>query len=318
MKRTTGADSWRQQRDWEEQLSSAEATLVIAQFGQMESLAGRAGVEAFREAYRILAKDLAADGRRLVMVSPMPFENSPLGHAPDLTEHNGDVVAYARVVGELAAELGATFIDLSLLPPGVKPLTDNGWQLNEHGHRVVAHRIAEALGVSIKPEAELALVREQVLELERLWFDYWRPMNWPFLAGDRTHVPYSKDWRDASKRIFPEEMRDFEPLIEQADQNIWNALAGRPIEPVGVRSSIPVEPPSAKPQTPEEELASFKILEGFEVNLFASEADGEGALVGGLRGQLPPDQAGRKGERLRAGLRGHRWRWSRRPVPQVR
>jgi hypothetical protein len=41
-----------------------------------------------------------------------------------------------------------------------------------------------------------------------------------------------------------------------------------------MRSSIPVEPPSAPPQSPEEELASFQILDGFQVNLFASEADG--------------------------------------------
>jgi hypothetical protein len=36
----TSTSSWRQQRDWRQQLREAGATVVLAQFGQMESLAG--------------------------------------------------------------------------------------------------------------------------------------------------------------------------------------------------------------------------------------------------------------------------------------
>src|SRR5690606_2796523 len=39
----TGSTSWRQQRDWRQQLSEAGVTVVIAQFGQMESLRGKDG-----------------------------------------------------------------------------------------------------------------------------------------------------------------------------------------------------------------------------------------------------------------------------------
>jgi glucose/arabinose dehydrogenase len=46
------------------------------------------------------------------------------------------------------------------------------------------------------------------------------------------------------------------------------------VKPIGIHSSIPVERPSVKPQLPEEELASLNVLDGFKVNLFASEADG--------------------------------------------
>jgi hypothetical protein len=113
-----------------------------------------------------------------------------------------------------------------------------------------------------------------MLDLERLWFDYWRPMNWAFLTGDRTNVPYSKDWKDADKRLFPEEMKDFEPLLETGRGQHPRRPGRSAATPIPVRSSIPVEPPRAKPQTPEEQLATFEILDGFEVNLFASEADG--------------------------------------------
>ncbi|MCB1063096.1 MAG: DUF1080 domain-containing protein [Verrucomicrobiae bacterium] len=270
----TESNSWRQQRDWRTQLSDAGATLVIAQFGQMESLNGLKGLPAFTKTYQDLLTEFADNGRRLVLVSPMPFEKPSQPHASDLTTHNADVVAYANAVRELATKFGAPFIDLSLLPPGEERLTDNGFQLNEHGHRVIAEQVARALGITPKPEAETAAVRKEILEMERLWFDFWRPMNWAFLNGDRTTQPYSKDWKDNSKRIFPEEMKDFEPLLQLAEENIRAALAGKPTTPIGVRSSIPVEPPSAKPLSPEDEFASFDLLEGFQVNLFASEDDG--------------------------------------------
>lgn len=270
----TGSTSWRQQRDWREQLKEVGATAVIAQFGQMEALDGVKALPVFLAAYEKLIGEFADDGRSVVLVSPMPFESTAMPHRPDLTEQNATVAAYASGIRELAAKLGLVFVDLSLLQPGEMALTDNGYQLNETGHRVVAAKIVEALGFTPKPEVETASVRKEVVEMERLWFDYWRPMNWAFLSGDRTTQPYSKDWKDSSKRIFPEEMEDFLPLLKQAEDNIRAALAGKPTTPIGVRSSIPVEPPSAPPQSPEEELASFKILDGFEVNLFASEADG--------------------------------------------
>lgn len=258
-----GSTSWRQQRDWREQLAEVEATTVIAQFGQMEALNGVKELPAFVAAYETLLAELADNNRRVILVSPLPFEGA-------MAKHNVEVVAYTLAIGELARKLDLRFIDLSLFK-APQPLTDNGWQLNENGHQILADQVATALGLPIQPNEN---VRREVLELERLWFDYWRPMNWAFLTGDRTNVPYSKDWKDTSKRIFPQEMEDFLPLLKQAEDNIQKALAGEPVTPIGVRSSIPVEPPTEAPLSPEEELASFTILDGFEVNLFASEADG--------------------------------------------
>ncbi|MDF1754230.1 MAG: DUF1080 domain-containing protein [Verrucomicrobiales bacterium] len=260
--------SWRQQRDWPKQLEEVGASTVIAQFGQMESLNGVDGIPAFIGAYNELIDDFSADDREVILVSPIPFESSG---TTDLNSINAAVKAYTKAISELAEKRDLQFIDLTELPEN---LTANGYHLHENGHRIVAEAIAKAMNRPIQPETETSSVRREIVEMERLWFDYWRPMNWAFLTGDRTTQPYSKDWKDNSKRIFPKEMEDFLPLLEQAELNIQNALAGKPTTPIGVRSSIPVEPPSVKPQSPEEELASFKIMEGFAVNLFASEEDG--------------------------------------------
>jgi putative heme-binding domain-containing protein len=246
----TGTDSWRQQRDWRQQLKEAGATVVIAQFGQMESLNGVEKLPQFIEAYEKLIAEFADDGRRVVLVAPVPFARSAaLGE-------------YSVAISALAARLNLPFIG---------PISPIGPILSDEGHQAMAATIVKALGLTPTSNEP---VRSAVLEFERLWFDYWRPMNWAFLHGDRTNVPYSKDWKDSANRIFPQEMQDFLPLLDQAEKNIWAAIEGKPVTPIGVRSSIPVEPPTAKPQSPEEELASFQIMDGFAVNLFASEADG--------------------------------------------
>ena len=240
----------------------------------MESLNGEEKLPQFIEAYEKLIAEFADEGRRVVLVAPVPFEWVV---AKDRTE---SLTAYTKGIGELAKKLNLPFIANALAfpyskQPSIQTLTNNGYQLNDEGHGNQAWSIVKGLGLTpLKNSADTEPIRAAVLEFERLWFDYWRPMNWAFLTGDRTNVPYSKDWKDSTKRIFPKEMEDFRPLLDQAEKNIWAAIEGKPVTPIGVRSSIPVEPPTAKPQSPEEELASFQIMDGFAVNLFASEADG--------------------------------------------
>jgi len=140
-------------------------------------------------------------------------------------------------------------------------LTRSGTQLTGFGHWVVArevilqldpksiitakmdHQGNKATRVSaidriqylqesgtLAPPAAEAL-RQSILARNRLWFDYWRPMNWAFLSGDRTEQPSSRDHRDPRVRWFPAEMNQFLPLIEFKEREIANqtsALARQP------------------------------------------------------------------------------------------
>ncbi|MBU6180697.1 MAG: hypothetical protein KGR69_13615, partial [Verrucomicrobia bacterium] len=101
----TGSTSWRQQRDWDQQLTDADATLVLAQFGQMESLAGPEGLPAFVAAYEKLIGEFAKGGRRVILLEPVSFETSDLPHGPDLPALNGQLAAYTTAIRELAAKL---------------------------------------------------------------------------------------------------------------------------------------------------------------------------------------------------------------------
>jgi aryl-alcohol dehydrogenase-like predicted oxidoreductase len=64
----------------------------------------------------------------------------------------------------------------------------------------------------------------------QLWFHAWRPMNWAFLAGDRTEQQASRDHRDPKIRWFPAEMEQYGPLVTEADARI-ESLAAQ-IQPV--------------------------------------------------------------------------------------
>jgi putative heme-binding domain-containing protein len=270
------------------QLDQLGATVVFSQFGQMESLQGVARLPDFLGAYEKLLGQIHKSGRRLVLVSPTPFEKASLAQYPDLTPHNAVLERYVAALRELAEKRGFAFVDLFHPFAGGAGLTENGVHLTEKGHERVAQELAGQLGVASPAGPIPGTLGAAVRELERLWFDYWRPMNWAFLEGDRKSVAFSHDWKPSKGRLFPREMKAFEPILETADANIARALAGRPLEPVPEHSSAPVEPPSLKAETPDEELATLNVHKDYQVNLFASEKDGIGKVV-----QIRWDERGR-------------------------
>ncbi|HSH96132.1 MAG TPA: PVC-type heme-binding CxxCH protein [Roseimicrobium sp.] len=271
-------EQWNRPRDWRQQLAEVGAKVVFAQFGQMESLGGDAKLQSFVDAYEKLLADFAFDGRRVVLLSPMPFERTSSKLVPELSLRNDDVKRYADAIRQLAKRKGYRYVDLftPLSARGTKEprLTDNGYQLTDTGHKIVADLIGRDLGFTQEKQIKSENIRGAVMEMERLWFNTWRPMNWSFLAGDRTHVPFSRDWTNPEQRLFPDEMKEYATLLEKADQNIWRAMEGKPLEALSVADVIPPGVPKIASQSPDQELASMKIRPEFQVNLFASETDG--------------------------------------------
>ena len=94
----SSTSSWRQQREWRQQLRDAGATVVLTQFGQMESLAGEAKLPQFIAAYEKLIAELAEEGRRVALVAPVPFEGK-------LAVQNESLAAYTEAIRVLATRL---------------------------------------------------------------------------------------------------------------------------------------------------------------------------------------------------------------------
>jgi hypothetical protein len=217
------------------QLEKIGATVVIAQFGQMESLGGSDGLPKFQAAYDKLVSRLRGPrNRRVALILPTPFD-ARKGDAP----LNDNVLReYATAIEPLAREdmlvvdpwhwfrqgTGAAMDRLRSLQ------TRDGVHLTDAAQLIAAEAIAAALLGQQNDDAAVrrATPRElksAIMQKNRLWWHYTRPQNWAFLAGDRTNQPSSRDHKDLSKRWFPGELEEFVPLLEAKENTIWELAA---------------------------------------------------------------------------------------------
>lgn len=203
----------------EQQLEETAATVVLADFGLMESLAGPAGIPKFIAAYEKLLERFGP--RRAALLLPRISEAMP----PARQEQIG---RYASAIRELASRRG--------IPAIATPIGPREWfaadklHLSTQGHQALARAAAAVLcGRAPEPDqpsTEQLRLADAIRAKNKLWYHYARPQNWAFLNGDRTVQPSSRDHLDPSKRWFPEEMKQWLPLIAQKEDEIWKLAAG--------------------------------------------------------------------------------------------
>jgi hypothetical protein len=223
---------------WTEQFRRCGASVVVAQFGQLESLEGKAGVERFAAAYEALLAQFAKTTRRIVLVSPAPFGKAA-PRAPELTARNADLKLYTDAIRAIATKNGYLFVDLAGPAMAGEGLSRDGLHLSAAGQWMAARETARQLeipGVSDveAPDAKGAFRRESLEAIRSavrvkngLWNDYWRPTNWAFLNGDRTEQPSSRDHMDRRVRWFPVEIQQFPALLKREEGHIETLVEKR-------------------------------------------------------------------------------------------
>ncbi len=211
------------------QLKQVGATVAFVQFGQMESLAGEAGLTNFVTAYEALVDRIRKVTGRIILLTPHPAASKTGHESGDSNARHQELVRFTRETHQLAKRLGLRstigFEMMSgVLALGAPGNTHDGNQLDAEGlqfysESTVAHLLDDSLDVKNDPNIYRVL-RAAVAEKNRLWFDYARPSNWAFLAGDRTEQAFSRDYRDRNIRAFAQEMQQFLPLIADAEKRI--------------------------------------------------------------------------------------------------
>lgn len=206
------------------QLHQAGATMVLLQFGAMESLAGDQGLPAFVTGYERLLDEVGTVAPRRVLITPAPPAS---GSVRVPAERREWLTRYSAAVRDLGRRKGLPVVDLSAAIRGGSPA--QAWDEPAAARLLAAslanvpeetiHVVVDSGGRFTLPEIEA--LRQAVVARNRLWFDYSRPMNWAFLGGDRTDQMSSRDHRDRKVRWFPTEMEQFVPLIVAADEKIW-------------------------------------------------------------------------------------------------
>ena len=218
---------------WSRQFERVGASVLFVQFGQMESFAGKAGLESFVAEYDKLLDEFERRTKRIVLVSPTPFRKT-MAPFPDLTSRNGDLELYSNAIRKLAEKRGLPFVDLYsplLTSRDPHPLTRDGIHLTTYGQSVAAREIARQLGINATDpltdddhpkfqRAELERIRTEIVAKNALWTRYWRPTNWAFMNGDRVSQPSSRDHVDNRIRWLPAEVQQYLAIIEKQEAKI--------------------------------------------------------------------------------------------------
>lgn len=232
-------ERWRQDAfgNWDAQLKRAKATVVIAQFGKMESLDGAEKVGDFVAHYGKFL-DKVGEGRRLVLLEPAPLQWEGAAERAALP-------AYIAAIKKLAQDRGIPFVAGS--------------------GKDMAGAFIRGLTGRAEPRGEAyQLMCETVSEKHRLWYEYWRPANWKCIFGDDSRRIFAK----ASHGLpsIQEEWATYPALIAKVEDAILKGEAWNP--PTAPKLT------GSKEANVEKELTAFEVLEGFEVNLFADESHG--------------------------------------------
>ena len=219
------------------------ADTIVLWMGQNEALDARSA-EAFAEAYADLVEQLRGHAQRLVLVTPVPFED-PLGLGLSLEKRNRRLAENAEAIRNVAREKHLEVVDLHAAARDEKtnkPRTRDGVHLSAAGHWWVAGRLADGMQKT-EPVAEVQepawpdvqlgedaeRLRQKILMKNQLWMRYWRPTNWAFLYGNRQFVESSRDHRDFKLRWFPAAVESIASPIDQVEVEIQ--AAARQVNP---------------------------------------------------------------------------------------
>lgn len=278
----------------DDHLTQNKANVIFLMFGFNESFQGEAGLEKFKADLEKEVKHLSSqkyDGKsnpRIVVFSPIAFENLDTPNLPDGQDENKRLAMYSSVAEEVALSNDLPFVDLysstSLLYKAMQePMTINGAHLNSQGNQYVARIICNDLfGMQEYDDSQLAeveLIRDKVLKKNHYWYNYYRATDGYSVFGGRAGLKFTDGQtnRDVMKR----EMEILELMSANRDKPIWAAAQGNELaaDDSNLPPFIPVvtNKPGDGPDgqhvflSGEDAISKMRLEEGMEVTLFASE-----------------------------------------------
>ena len=266
-------------------LPAEKPDVIIACFGFNESFAGPEGLEKYKNDLRSEVKAWSStkyNGKttaRVLLLSPIANENLTSRKLLIGKLNNKNLELYTEATRQIARELNVGFVDLfhptsRMMNEQKKPMTFNGIHLTVDGYKRLAPVLMDRIFDSPPkpPTCDLVQLRKEVAEKSlQHWYDY-RAVNGYYIYGGRKE-PFGVV-------NFPAEFAKLRKMIANRDRRIWAVAQGKTVpatiddsntgEFVKVKTNITFK---IKITSPEETLKSFKLPEGFEVNLFASERE---------------------------------------------
>jgi len=277
-------------------LQKVKPSVVFAFFGYNESFDAKPD-EYKQQLLEFVKKTRAAKPNgtafpRIVLFSPIAFENTRNPNLPDGKAYNARLSAYTRATEAAAKEAGVAFVDLfqpslELYRNAKQPLTLNGVHLTEEGNRQLAPVIAKALlGKTAEASTSLEPLRQAVLDKDLHWWNRYRASDGNDVWGSRSTLKFVEGQSNAD--VLQAELGMLDVMTANRDERVWAVAAGKekkvddgnvpkPVPVVsnvggGSKSSSAVKEGTLKYVSAEESLKSIAVAKGFKVSLFADES----------------------------------------------
>lgn len=280
-------------------MTKCRADVVLCFFGYNEALKGEAGLAGFTKDLADMIDHMRSqkyNGKsapKLIMFSPLAYENHPSPHLPDGTENNQNLAIYTEAMREVCKTMQVPFVDLfamsqKLYAAADKPLTMNGVHLHEHGNRAIAQAIltspntpfAEVVKRTLPADSEIAKLRDAVLDKNYHWFSRYRVVDEYNVFGGRSKLAW---FGQSNADVMMREMEIFDVKTANRDRKVWAIAKGNDLEVKddNLPEQLVVKPNKQGPLPGgafeyldgEEAISKMKVQEGLEVKLFASEKE---------------------------------------------
>ncbi|MEZ6057043.1 MAG: plastocyanin/azurin family copper-binding protein [Planctomycetaceae bacterium] len=281
-----------------EYLRHVKADVVFAFFGYNESYEGVKKADDYQQKlidFVQKTRGSQANGKsfpRIVLFSPIAHEETGNPNVPDGKAHNIQLAAYTKATQIAARKAGVTYVDLfhpsmQLFKESKTPLTINGVHLTAEGNRQLAEVIAAALlGHQVKATETLEPLRAAVVDKSMHWNNRYRARDGNDVWGGRSTLAFTNDQTNAV--VLQHELSMLDIMTMNRDAYIWSLANGhdakvddsnvpKPIEVVsnvggGSKSSNAAKEGSLNYISGEEGIKHMAIADGFEVSLFADDA----------------------------------------------
>ncbi len=284
--------------DPDSHLKHSGATVVLYFFGLNESFAGEKGVDKFREDMGHLVEHTKAqeyngqDHPRVVLISPIAFENTGDSNLPDGETQNKNLELYTAALKNAAEKTGAGFVDVfhptkELFEKSKERLTLNAIHLNAAGYKALAPILMEGLfdakGVAFDPK-----LKEAIDDKNFHWWHRYRAVNGYSIYGARGKAGSDGTYNNTD--VMERERAILDQMTANRDQRIWAIAQGKEVpEKIDDTGTLPFITPktniggpndknrkagklgSLDYLTAEQQQKLFKLAPGYQIDLVASE-----------------------------------------------
>ena len=226
--------------DPDSHLTHSKADVVMFFFGFNESFDGDNGLSQFAQQMEKLVKETqqkkynGESAPRVVLISPIAFEDIGNPNVTDGKEQNVNLAKYTAAIKKVAEDTDVPFADIfaptkALFESSDKQLTLNGSHLNDDGYKALAPILMEALGGSPSSETPSEALMAELKDKNFHWWHRYRAVNGYSIYGKRGLAGKTGDGKYDNRDVMERERVILDQMTATRDKRVWAVANGKSV-----------------------------------------------------------------------------------------